>query len=65
MRVASSRLDRVTGLRHAFFTREGGVSSGIYGSLNAGLGSNDHPAHVRENRRRMAEHLGVAENALI
>lgn len=65
MRVASPRLDRVTGLRHAFFTREGGVSSGIYGSLNAGLGSNDDPAHVRENRRRMAEHLGVAENALI
>jgi hypothetical protein len=65
MRVTSASLSALPGIRHAFFTREGGVSSGIYGSLNAGLGSNDDPAHVRENRRRMAEALGVADNALI
>jgi YfiH family protein len=40
-------------IRHAFFTREGGVSQGIYASLNAGQGSKDDPAHVAENRRRM------------
>ena len=45
---------------HAFFSREGGVSKGIYESLNGGIGSNDNPADVIENRRRMAEHLGVA-----
>lgn len=48
------------GIRHAFFTREGGVSQGLYAGLNGGLGSDDDPAHVAENRRRMAEHLGVA-----
>jgi hypothetical protein len=52
-------------VRHAFFTREGGVSTGIYGSLNGGIGSSDDPAHVTENRRRMAERLGVAESALV
>jgi hypothetical protein len=60
MTFGSSLLSAVPGLRHAFFTREGGVSGGIYASLNGGVGSNDDAAHVTENRRRMAEHLGVA-----
>lgn len=46
------------GLRHGFFTREGGVSTGLYEGLNTGVGSNDDPAAVGENRRRIAEHLG-------
>lgn len=57
----SSRLD----IRHAFFTREGGVSKGIYASLNGGVGSSDDPEKVRENRRRMAEAISVAPDALI
>jgi YfiH family protein len=60
MTLASSLLSQVPGLRHAFFTREGGVSQGIYESLNAGIGSQDDPVHVAENRRRMAETMGVA-----
>lgn len=59
MPLTSPLLSAVAGLRHAFFTREGGVSEGIYASLNGGLGSNDDPAHVAENRRRMAEALGL------
>lgn len=59
MTFASPLLTAVPGLRHAFFTREGGVSRGIYASLNGGVGSSDDAAHVTENRRRMAEHLGV------
>jgi polyphenol oxidase len=47
------------GIRHAFFTRAGGVSEGIYAGLNGGLGSDDNPAHVAENRRRMGAWLGV------
>src|SRR6202012_3158664 len=43
----------------SFFSREGGVSTGIYQGLNAGVGSYDDPAHVAENRRRMAEQMGV------
>src|ERR1700727_1899720 len=60
MRLGSPLLSAIPGLRHAFFTRDGGVSGDIYTSLNGGLGSNDDPAHVVENRRRMAEQIGVA-----
>jgi YfiH family protein len=42
-----------------FFTREGGVSEGIYASLNCGAGSNDAPEHVVENKRRVAEFFGA------
>jgi polyphenol oxidase len=65
MTLGSPLLSAIPGLRHAFFTRDGGVSDGIYGSLNGGLGSNDDSAHVAENRRRMAEAMGVTpENFL-
>ncbi|THD71089.1 MAG: peptidoglycan editing factor PgeF [Bradyrhizobium sp.] len=60
MTLGSPLLSAVPGLRHAFFTRDGGVSNGIYAGLNGGLGSDDDPAHVAENRRRMAERMGVA-----
>ena len=56
--VLTSKLLEVTGVRHAFFTRHGGVSNDLYASLNVGLGSKDHPQAVRENRRRCAAHLG-------
>lgn len=46
------------GVRHGFFTREGGVSEGIYAGLNTGVGSKDDPALVAENRRRVAEWMG-------
>lgn len=52
-------------IRHAFFTREGGVSEGIYESLNGGIGSRDAPEKVRENRSRMAAALGVAPTHLV
>ncbi|WP_296570462.1 peptidoglycan editing factor PgeF [Phreatobacter sp.] len=65
MFVTSPALTALPGIRHAFFTREGGVSEGLYASLNAGLGSGDDGDRVRENRRRMAAALGVADNALI
>jgi len=59
MTLGSPLLSAIPGLRHAFFTREGGVSDGIYASLNGGIGSKDAPANVAENRRRMAEQIGV------
>lgn len=46
-------------IRHGFFTRAGGVSSGIYAGLNTGTGSSDDQALVAENRRRVAEWMGV------
>ena len=53
------------GVAHAFFTREGGVSEGVYATLNGGVGSSDAPAHVAENRARMAAMLGVAPERLL
>lgn len=40
------------GVRHGFCTRLGGVSQGVFASLNVGLGSSDDRGHVLENRRR-------------
>ncbi len=58
-------LARLAGVRHAFFTRAGGVSNGVYASLNAGVGSNDEPLKVAENRARMAAALGVLPGRLL
>lgn len=49
--------DLLGGVAHGFFTRRGGVSTGIYQGLNAGAGSRDDPAAVVENRARIASHL--------
>src|SRR3954451_16617924 len=65
MMPGSPLLAAIPGLRHGFFTREGGVSDGIYASLNGGIGSQDDASHVAENRRRMAAQLGVAPAPLI
>jgi YfiH family protein len=65
MMTGSPLLSAIPGLRHAFFTREGGVSDGVYASLNGGLGSGDDPANVAENRRRMAEQMGVSPEHFI
>ena len=57
-------LAALAGIRHAFFTRDGGVSDGLYASLNGGAGSEDAPAKVAENRARMAATLGVRPERL-
>jgi YfiH family protein len=61
---AQSLLD-VDGVNHCFFTRRGGVSSGLYSSLNCGYGSGDQPDNVRENRRRAAERFALGEGDLL
>jgi YfiH family protein len=60
MMIEAASLKSLAGIRHAFFTRAGGVSDGVYASLNGGVGSGDHPAAVAQNRARMASALGVA-----
>lgn len=50
---------------HGFFGREGGVSEGIYGSLNCGTRTNDNIANICENRRRVAAVAGVKEENLM
>jgi YfiH family protein len=63
--LKSSLISSDSRIRHGFFTRQGGVSTGIYAALNCGLGSNDDPAHVAANRARCAEMLGVAPAGLV
>jgi len=53
------------GIRHAFFTREGGVSAGCYASLNGGVGSADDKDRVIENRARMAAALAVGPDRFL
>ena len=63
--IQSPELSRQDGIAHGFFTRHGGVSEGIYASLNCGPGSRDDRAAVTENRRRVAAHLGVSPSHLV
>lgn len=58
--ITSPLLD---GVRHGFFTREGGASTGVYEGLNCGAGSSDQAEVVALNRARVADAMGVAELA--
>ena len=53
----AKNLSGLSGIAHGFFGREGGVSDGLYASLNCGPGSKDDPAKVKENRARVVESL--------
>jgi YfiH family protein len=57
--VLAAGLARLPGIAHGFFTRHGGVSEGIYASLNCGAGSRDAASAVRENRARVRSQLGA------
>ncbi|MDJ0514307.1 MAG: peptidoglycan editing factor PgeF [Methyloceanibacter sp.] len=59
LRLQAGNLAEIDGLHHGFFTRLGGVSEGIYESLNCGVGSRDIPGAVNENRTRIARLLGT------
>ncbi len=61
----STLLAALPGVRHGFFTRHGGVSTGVYATLNIGLGSADDSAAVAENRRRVAASFGATEDRLL
>jgi YfiH family protein len=58
-----ARLD-LPGIRHGFFTRAGGVSTGLYASLNCGIGSNDDRANVFANRARAMAAIGMSPESL-
>ncbi|OHC74497.1 MAG: polyphenol oxidase [Rhodospirillales bacterium RIFCSPLOWO2_12_FULL_58_28] len=58
-------LERLNGVSHAFFTRQGGVSAGVYASLNCGPGSNDDIDDVTTNRTRALAGMGLAGACLL
>ena len=63
--IEAPSLAGLDGITHRFFTRRGGVSDGLYSSLNCGYGSGDSPDNVRENRRRAAASFGRHEPELL
>lgn len=63
--LQSPALHFLDGVAHGFFGRRGGVSTGIYDSLNCGYGSGDDIENVRENRTRVAALLGTSEPSLV
>jgi hypothetical protein len=63
--LTSPLLAALPGVRHGFFSRRGGVSQGVYASLNVGLGSGDDPEAVLENRARAARAFDVGPQALL
>lgn len=65
MMICASSLGAVDGISHGFFTRLGGVSGGIYASLNCGPGSRDDLGNVQGNRARVAEILGTTQANLL
>jgi YfiH family protein len=58
MYLTSELLAR-SGFRHAFFTRQGGVSEGAFASLNFSVAVGDEPARVSENLRRAGQALAI------
>lgn len=63
--ISASELADLPGIGHGFFTRNGGVSQGIYSSLNIGLGSDDERPHVEENRARVAKTFALAPDRFV
>ena len=57
--VNAQNLDGLNGIKHGFFGRKGGTSSGIYSSLNCGFSSNDNPKNVKQNRQKICDFFGI------
>ena len=65
MMFCSKKLIKFKNIRHGFFNREGGVSKGIYKSLNCGLGSNDKIKNVKKNIEKVCKKIGCNKKNLI
>lgn len=65
MRIQHPALSALPKIEHGFFTRQGGLSEGLYKSLNCGYGSHDDKNNVRSNRALIAKTMGVEEEALV
>jgi len=61
----STVLDADSGVCHAFFSRQGGVSEGPFGSLNCGFSSGDLPQRVARNRAIATDRLGLPADRLV
>ena len=62
--IEASNLAALESVRHGFFTRDGGVSEGVFSSLNCGFSSGDDAARVAENRARALRRLDLPADSL-
>ncbi|MBS0290310.1 MAG: laccase domain-containing protein [Proteobacteria bacterium] len=62
--IRDPSFEKITGIQHAFFTRQGGVSTGVHSSLNCCYRGKDDPANVRKNRQRVMSYLGIPFDSL-
>ncbi|MBL6929082.1 MAG: peptidoglycan editing factor PgeF [Rhodospirillales bacterium] len=63
--ITASLINSLSGVRHGFFTRRGGVSEGLYGSMNCGFGSDDLAENVAQNRALAMECINQPADALV
>ena len=63
--LKSPLLTKIPRISHAFTTRQGGISKGLFSTLNAAMEKGDNLADVLENRRRIADHVGGSLDQLI
>ncbi|MDE1152777.1 MAG: peptidoglycan editing factor PgeF [Micavibrio sp.] len=65
MKFLTTDLDDFKWLKHGFFTRVGGMSGGIYGTLNCAFGSDDKADSVAANRGKVAETLDLTPENIV
>ncbi|WP_299439190.1 peptidoglycan editing factor PgeF [uncultured Rhodospira sp.] len=63
--ITVSALNALSRVRHAFCTRDGGISEGLYESNNCGYSSSDDPANVAKNRQKSVERMEMPPEALV
>ncbi len=63
--IISKKIKKFINIQHAFFNRQGGVSSGIYKSLNCGIGSYDKKINVIKNLKIVCKKIGCTQNKLL
>ena len=63
--IKSKKLEKFNNIKHGFFNSKGGVSSGIYKSLNCGIGSNDKIKNVAKNLKIVSKKIGVKKKIIL
>ena len=63
--IISRKLKKFKNIKHGFFNRNGGVSSGIYNSLNCGIGSQDKKKNVLKNLKIVSKKIGCSQKKLV
>ena len=63
--IISKKLKKFNNIKHGFFNQKGGVSSGIYKSLNCGIGSHDKKKNVLKNLKIVSKKIGCSQKKLI